>query len=332
MNQPLPGPESHGKPKELPLLEQVRAVIRFKHYSLRTEQSYLDWIKRFILFHGKRHPKNMGADEVRAFLTHLAVEGKVAASTQNQALSALVFLYGQVLQLELDSLQDVERARRPRKLPVVLTREEARALLDALTNPTHSLMGWLLYGSGLRLMECVRLRVKDIDFAYRQLTVRDGKGQKDRVTLLPERLHVPLRLHLAKVRALHEEDLVQGYGSVYLPFALERKYPQAPRAWEWQYVFPAAKLSVDPRSGAKRRHHAEEKSLQNAVKAAVHAAGVTKPASCHSLRHSFATHLLEGGYDIRTIQELLGHKDVETTMIYTHVLNRPGLAVKSPAD
>ena len=325
------GPPS-GKPKAAPLLEQVRAVLRFKHYSIRTEQTYLDWIKRFILFHSKRHPKNMGANEVRAFLTHLAVEGKVAASTQNQALSALVFLYGQVLQLELDSLQDVERARRPRKLPVVLTRQEARALLDALTNPTHSLMGWLLYGSGLRLMECVRLRVKDIDFAYRQLTVRDGKGQKDRITLLPERLHVPLRLHLAKVRALHEQDLAEGGGSVYLPFALERKYPQAPRAWEWQYVFPATKLSVDPRSGAKRRHHAEEKSLQNAVKAAVRTGGVTKPASCHSLRHSFATHLLEGGYDIRTIQELLGHKDVETTMIYTHVLNRPGLAVKSPAD
>ena len=332
MNQPLPGPAPGGKPKEPPLLEQVRAAIRFKHYSLRTEQSYLDWIKRFILFHGKRHPKTLGAAEVRAFLTHLAVEGKVAASTQNQAQSALLFLYRQVLRLDLPFLNDVERAKRPRKLPVVLTRPEAKALLDALVNPTFSLMGWLLYGSGLRLMECVRLRVKDVDFAYRQLTVRDGKGQKDRVTLLPERVHASLRLHLAKVRALHEEDLAQGGGSVYLPSALERKYPHAPREWGWQYVFPAAKLSVDPRSGAKRRHHAEEKSLQNAVKSAVRAAGITKPASCHSLRHSFATHLLEGGYDLRTIQELLGHKDVETTMIYTHVLNRPGLAVKSPAD
>ncbi len=332
MNQRLPGPESHGKPKEPPLLEQVRAVIRFKHYSLRTEQSYLDWIKRFILFHGKQHPRTLGAPEVRAFLTHLAVEGKVAASTQNQAQSALLFLYRQVLRLDLPFLHDVERAKRPRKLPVVLTRQEATALLDALTNPTFSLMGWLLYGSGLRLMECVRLRVKDVDFAYRQLTVRDGKGQKDRVTLLPERVHASLRLHLAKVKALHDEDLAQGGGSVYLPFALERKYPHAPRAWEWQYVFPAAKLSVDPRSGATRRHHAEEKSLQNAVKNAVRAAGITKPASCHSLRHSFATHLLESGYDIRTIQELLGHKDVETTMIYTHVLNRPGLSVRSPAD
>ena len=332
MNPSLPAGSPAGKPKAAPLLERMRAIIRFKHYSIRTEQSYLDWAKRFILFHGKRHPKDMGAEEVRAFLTHLAVEGKVAASTQNQALSALLFLYSRVLHLELPYLQDVERARRPKKLPVVLTREEARGLLDALPNPTHVLMGWLLYGSGLRLMECVRLRVKDVDFGYRQLTVRDGKGQKDRVTLLPERVQEPLRLHLAKVKALHEEDLSYGHGSVYLPFALERKYPNAPRAWEWQYVFPAAKLSVDPRSGVKRRHHAEEKSLQNAVKAAVQAAGITKPASCHSLRHSFATHLLEGGYDIRTIQELLGHKDVETTMIYTHVLNRPGLSVKSPAD
>ena len=332
MDAPLPEPKAAGKPKEASLLEQVRAVIRFKHYSIRTEQTYLDWIKRFILFHGKRHPRDMGADEVRTYLTYLAVEGNVAASTQNQALSALLFLYGQVLHLDLPFLQDVERARRPKKLPVVLTREEAANLLNALANPTHQLMGWLLYGSGLRLMECVRLRVKDVDFAYRQLTVRDGKGMKDRVTLLPDRVREPLRLHLAKVKALHEEDLAQGGGGVYLPFALERKYPQAPRAWEWQYAFPAAKPSVDPRSGAKRRHHAEEKGLQNAVKAAVRAAGISKPASCHSLRHSFATHLLEGGYDIRTIQELLGHKDVETTMIYTHVLNKPGLSVKSPAD
>ena len=237
-----------------------------------------------------------------------------------------------MLHLDLPYLQDVERARRPRKLPVVLTREEARTLLDALVHPTFSLMGWLLYGAGLRLMECLRLRVKDIDFAYRQLVVRDGKGQKDRVTLLPDRLHAPLRLHLAKVKALHEEDLARGYGSVFLPFALERKYPNAPREWHWQYVFPAARISVDPRSGIERRHHAQEKGLQNAIKEAVRAAGITKPASCHSLRHSFATHLLEGGYDIRTIQELLGHKDVETTMIYTHVLNRPGSSVKSPAD
>ena len=332
MSPSLPGDAPGDKPKESPLLDQVRAVLRFKHYSLRTEQTYVDWIKRFIRFHGKRHPKHLGPTEVRAFLTYLAMEGQVAASTQNQALSALVFLYSHVLQRELPYLQDVERARRPRKLPVVLTREEARTLLAALVHPTFSLMGWLLYGAGLRLMECLRLRVKDVDFAYRQLVVRDGKGQKDRVTLLPDRLHAPLRLHLAKVKALHEEDLARGYGSVFLPFALERKYPNAPREWHWQYVFPAARISVDPRSGIERRHHAQEKGLQNAIKEAVRKAGITKPASCHSLRHSFATHLLEGGYDIRTIQELLGHKDVETTMIYTHVLNRPGSSVKSPAD
>ena len=332
MNSHLPDGTAAGKPKAAPFLEQMRAVLRFKRYSIRTEQSYLDWVKRFIRFHGKRHPKEMGADEVRAFLTHLAVEGNVAASTQNQALNALLFLYSHVLQLDLPYLQDVERARRPKKLPVVLTRQEARSLLDAVVQPTYALMGWLLYGSGLRLMECVRLRVKDVDFAYRQLTVRDGKGMKDRVTLLPDRLHAPLRLHLAKVKALHEEDLSQGGGSVYLPFALERKYPHAPREWHWQYVFPAARLSVDPRSGIARRHHAQEKGLQNAIKQAVRSTGLAKPASCHSLRHSFATHLLESGYDIRTIQELLGHKDVETTMIYTHVLNRPGSNVKSPAD
>ena len=332
MDSLLPGSSPEGKPKAAPLLEQMRAVLRFKHYSIRTEQSYLDWVKRFILFHGKRHPKDMGPEEVRVFLTHLAVEGKVAASTQNQALNALLFLYQKVLNLELPYLNDVERPHRPRKLPVVLTRQEARTLLGAIAQPTYALMGWLLYGSGLRLMECVRLRVKDVDFSYRQLTVRDGKGMKDRVTLLPDRFHEPLRLHLAKVKALHDEDLAQGNGSVYLPFALERKYPHAPREWAWQYVFPAGKLSVDPRSAVKRRHHVGEKNLQDAVKAACRVSNLTKPASCHSLRHSFATHLLEDGYDIRTIQELLGHKDVETTMIYTHVLNRPGLAVKSPAD
>ena len=332
MDSVLSGSSSEGKPKAAPLLEQMRTVLRFRHYSIRTEQSYLDWVKRFIVFHGKRHPRDMGAEEARVFLTHLAVEGKVAASTQNQALHALLFLYQKVLQLEPPSLHDVERPHRPRKLPVVLTRQEARALLGAIVQPTYALMGGLLYGSGLRLMECVRLRVKDVDFSYRQLTVRDGKGMKDRATLLPDRSQEPLRLHLAKVKALHDEDLAQGNGSVYLPFALERKYPHASQEWGWQYVFPAGKLSVDPRSGARRRHHVGEKNLQDAVKAACRAANLTKPASCHSLRHSFATHLLEDGYDIRTIQELLGHKDVETTMIYTHVLNRPGLAVKSPAD
>lgn len=248
-------------------------------------------------------------------------------------MSALLFLYGQVLQVALPYLADIERPRRPRKLPVVLSREEARALLAHLEG-TYALMGALLYGSGLRLMECVRLRVKDVDFALNQLVVRDGKGQKDRVTLLPQTVQAPLRLHLARVKALHDEDLALGHGRVFLPFALARKYPQAATAWAWQYVFPAAKRSVDPRSPTKeeRRHHANEKALQNAVKAAVRSAGLTKPASPHSLRHSFATHLLEGGTDIRTVQELLGHKDVATTTLYTHVMNRPGLGVKSPVD
>ncbi len=329
----LPAPSPAGKPQASPLLEQVRGLIRFKRYSLRTEATYLDWIKRFILFHGKRHPRDMGGSEITAFLTHLAVEGQVAASTQNQALSALLFLYGQVLQVGLPYLDEIERPRRPRKLPVVLSREEAKALLAGLRG-TYALMGQLLYGSGLRLMECMRLRVKDVDFALNQIIVRDGKGQKDRLTLLPQTVQTPLRLHLAKVKALHEEDLAQGHGRVYLPFALQRKYPGAATAWAWQYVFPAAKPSMDPRypDRRQRRHHANEKALQNAVKAAVRTAGLTKPASPHSLRHSFATHLLEGGYDIRTVQELLGHKDVATTMLYTHVMNRPGLGVKSPVD
>ena len=331
MDAPLPEQKPAGKPKKPRSWSRVRAVIRFKHYSIRTEQTYLDWIKRFILFHGKRHPRDMGADEVRTYLTYLAVEGNVAASTQNQALSALLFLYGQVLHLDLPFLQDVERARRPKKLPVVLTREEAANLLNALANPTHQLMGWLLYGSGLRLMECVRLRVKDVDFAYRQLTVRDGKGQKDRVTLLPDRVREPLRLHLAKVKALHEEDLAQGGGGVYLPFALERKYRQAPRAWEWQYAFqppnPPSIRAREPNAVTMPRR----KGSRTPSRQPSRAAGISKPASCHSLRHSFATHLLEGGYDIRTIQELLGHKDVETTMIYTHVLNKPGLERQEPS-
>jgi integron integrase len=315
-----------------PLLEQVREVIRFKHYSIRTEQAYLDWIRRFILFHRKRHPKEMGAPEVGAFLTHLAAEGNVAASTQNQAQSALLFLYGQVFQTNLPYLDEVERATKPKKLPVVLTKTEAKALIEHLPGGTYRLMGELLYGAGLRLMECVRLRVKDVDFGYNQIIVRDGKGAKDRVTMLPEKLKEPLQRHLARVKLLHEEDLAEGFGSVYLPFALQRKYPNAARDWGWQYVFPSSRRSIDPRSGEERRHHVVEKALQNAVKEAVRAAKIHKPASCHSLRHSFATHLLENGYDIRTVQELLGHKDVATTMIYTHVLNRPGLAVKSPVD
>lgn len=324
----IAGTLTTGKPK---LLDEVRAVLRFKHYSLRTEQSYVDWIKRFIRFHGKRHPREMGEREITAFLTHLAVERQVAASTQNQAFSALLFLYQQVLKVEIGFLSAVERARRPAKLPVVLTAQEARAVLGQLEG-TYGLMANLLYGSGLRLMECVRMRVKDLDFGYQQIVVRDGKGGKDRVTMLPRGLREALERHLARVRLLHAEDLAGGFGAVFLPFALERKYPGASREWVWQYVFPSMKRSSDPRTGEVRRHHVAEKCLQNAVKQAVQGAGVRKPASCHTFRHSFATHLLEAGYDIRTVQELLGHKDVSTTMIYTHVLNTPGVSVRSPLD
>ncbi len=316
------------KPK---LLDQVRDALRFKHYSLRTEEAYVRWIKEYIFFHQKRHPAEMGKPEVSQFLSHLAVNRNVTASTQNQALSALLFLYLEVLQQPLDWIDDLERAKKPSRLPVVLTREEVRAVLAHLEG-SKWLMASLLYGSGLRLMECLRLRVKDIDFAYSQIIVRDGKGQKDRVTVLPASLKEPLQRHLAKVKALHEQDLKEGFGQVYLPFALERKYPNANREWGWQYVFPAAKRSVDPRSGIVRRHHVAETVLQKAVKAAIRAAGITKPGSCHTFRHSFATHLPEAGYDISTVQELLGHKDVSTTMIYTHVMNKGAQGVRSPVD
>lgn len=313
------------------LLDRVRWHLRVKHYSIRTEQAYVDWIRRFILFHGKRHPDKMGEPEIAAFLSHLAIEGQVAASTQNQALSALLFLYQQVLDRKLDFIAGVERVRRPPKLPVVFTPAEARSVLARLKGD-YRLMAHLLYGSGLRLLECLRLRVKDIDFGYRQITVREGKGMRERVTILPERLCRPLQAHLARVKELHQQDLARGSGAVYLPSALPRKYPNAARQWTWQYVFPAEKISVDPRSGEKRRHHVAERNLQNAVKDAIRASGMAKAASCHTFRHSFATHLLENGYDIRTVQELLGHKDVVTTMIYTHVCNRPGLTVRSPVD
>jgi len=316
------------KPK---LLDQVRWRLRVKHYSIRTEESYVDWIRRFIVFHRKRHPDQMGEEEIADFLSHLASERHVSASTQNQAFSALLFLYQQVLERKLEFIAGVERVTRPARMPVVLTKEEVRAVLKQMSGELR-LMAELLYGSGLRLMECVRLRVKDVDFGYGQIMVRDGKGLKDRVTVLPGTLLEPLRVHLEQVRLLHQQDLARGGGEVYLPFALSRKYPNAKRAWSWQYVFPAAKLSVDPRSHEVRRHHVQEKNLQNAVKMAVRQAGITKAASCHTLRHSFATHLLENGSDIRTVQELLGHKDVSTTMIYTHVLNQPGLNVRSPLD
>lgn len=328
MEEMLPVNIAETKPK---LFEAVREVIRFKHYSIRTEQSYLDWIRRFIFFHGKRHPKEMGKEQVRAFLTHLAVEGKVAASTQNQALSAILFLYREVLRQELGWVDGVERSKVPVRVPVVLTRDEAHAVLRRMAG-VHRLMALLLYGSGLRLMECVRLRVKDVDFGYHQIIVRDGKGFKDRVTMLPERVAGSLRQHLVEVKRLHDEDLRKGFGAVHLPMALARKYPSAAKSWAWQYVFPSGHRSEDPRTGEERRHHLDESVLQRAVKRAIREAGVAKAASCHTFRHSFATHLLETGYDIRTVQELLGHKDVSTTMIYTHVLNKPGLGVRSPVD
>jgi integron integrase len=313
------------------LLDRVRWHLRVKHYSIRTEQAYVDWIRRYILFHRKRHPKEMGEKEITEFLSYLAVEKSVAASTQNQAFSALLFLYQRVLERKLDFIENVQRVTRPAKLPVVFTPGEARAVIAHLRGD-YRLMAELLYGAGLRLMECVRLRVKDIDFGYGHITVRDGKGLRDRVTVLPERLRHPLQVHLARVHEIHRRDLMSGGGRVCLPFSLERKYQNANRSWAWQYVFPAAKLSVDPRTSELRRHHVSENNLQKAVKIAIQRAGICKAGSCHTFRHSFATHLLENGQDIRTVQELLGHKDVSTTMIYTHVLNRPGLAVRSPLD
>jgi integron integrase len=313
------------------LLDRVRNLIRIKHYSIRTEQAYLFWIKQFILFHNKRHPSDMAEPEITTFLSHLAVNKQVSASTQTQALSAILFLYRDVLNHPLERLDHIHRAKKSEKLPVVFTRDEAQAVLAQLDGSLW-LMASLLYGSGLRLMECLRLRVKDLDFHYDQITVRDGKGGKDRVSVLPFSIKPPLQRHLIRVKALHARDLKEGFGQVYLPNALARKYQQADREWCWQYVFPSAKRSVDPRTGVVRRHHVNEQSLQRAIGAAVRKAGVAKPASCHTFRHSFATHLLEDGYDIRTVQELLGHKDVRTTMIYTHVLNRGGRAVKSPID
>jgi integron integrase len=313
------------------LLDRVRWHLRVKHYSVRTEQAYVDWIRRFILFHHKRHPDEMGKAEITEFLTHLAVEKHVSASTQNQAFAALLFLYQQVLERKLDFIDNVQRVTRPAKLPVVFTPAESRAVLDEL-HGQYRLMAELLYGAGLRLLECLRLRVKDIDFGYGQITVRDGKGLRDRVTILPETLRRSLQLHLEQVKQIHLRDVAAGRGRVYLPFALERKFPGAGRSWTWQYVFPASKVSTDPRSGERRRHHVPEKNLQNAVKNAIRRAGIHKAASCHTFRHSFATHLLENAYDIRTVQELLGHKDVSTTMLYTHVLNRPGLSIRSPLD
>ncbi len=315
------------------LLEQVRGKIRLKHYSIRTEQAYVDWIKRYILHFYKVHPKDLGAAEVEQFLTHLAVVGKVAASTQNQAKSALLFLYKEVLQLELPWLDKVQQAKTPKRLPVVLSQVEVQKILANLDG-THHLIVSLLYGTGMRILEALRLRVKDIDFNRKEILIRDGKGFKDRVTMLPMSLIKPLQAHLARVEALHKKDLADGFGSVYLPNALAKKHPYAARDWAWQYVFPSGKLSVDPRveNGETRRHHVQDQAIQRAVRQAVVDAKLTKQATPHTFRHSFATHLLEGGYDIRTVQELLGHSDVATTMIYTHVLNKGGRGVASPLD
>lgn len=313
------------------LFEVVRDTIRLKHYSLKTEKSYINWIKRYIGFHNMRHPREMGSAEIEAFLTHLAVTEKVAASTQNQAFSALLFLYRHVLKLELDLPIDALRAKPSRYLPTVLTPDEAIAIIQQLSG-VYQLVVQLLYGSGLRQAECLQLRVKDLDFAQRQIVVRDTKGRESRVTILPDRLINRLRDHLQSVKWLHQQDLQKGYGSVYLPFALERKYPSADRAWIWQYVFPADRISRDPRRNIVRRHHLHESGLHRALKYATQRANIEKRVSCHTFRHSFATHLLQNGYDIRTVQELLGHKDVKTTMIYTHVLNRGGRAVRSPLD
>ena len=323
--------ENTPSPQPPKLLDLVRDRIRVKHYSIRTETQYVQWVRRFILFHGKRHPRDMGAPEVEAFLTHLAVEGHVAAATQNQALSALLFLYKEVLGVDLPWLNDVTRAKRPQRMPVVLTRDEVHAVLDRMAG-VYGLMARLLYGTGMRLMECVRLRVKDVDFGRGEILIRDGKGAKDRVTMLPQSLVGPLQSHLQQRRTLFDDDRQAGKASVYMPDALARKYPNSPTEWGWQYVFPSGSYSVDPRSGAERRHHLDEKLLQRAMKKAVQASGLAKPATPHTLRHSFATHLLEAGYDIRTVQELLGHKDVATTMIYTHVLNKGGRGVTSPLD
>lgn len=319
------------QPSKPRLLDMVRERCRVKHYSIRTEKRYIDWIRRFILFHDKRHPSEMGAVEIETFLTHLAVQGNVAASTQNQALAALLFLYRDVLAIELPWLDGVTRAKKPARLPVVLTESEVRALLSRLDG-VHHLIASLLYGSGLRLMEAMRLRVKDVDFERLEITVREGKGGKDRRTMLPRSLVGPLQTQVERVRFFHEQDLKNGVSPVYLPYALERKYPNAGRELGWQYLFPAAEPATDPRSGITRRHHLGEQAFQRAIKTAVRQANIVKPATSHSLRHSFATHLLESGYDIRTVQELLGHSDVKTTQIYTHVLNRGGRGVLSPLD
>lgn len=316
------------KPK---LLDRVRQAIRTRHYSNKTEKAYVHWIKRYIFFHDKRHPLEMAEPEIAQFLSNLATEGRVSASTQNQAFNAILFLYNEVLSKKIGLIDGVVRAKRPQRLPVVLTKDEVKRVLDRMSGAPH-LMGLLLYGAGLRLMECCRLRIKDIDFSRNEVVVRSGKGNKDRYTMLPSAVRDSLMQHLRAVKSQHDEDLKNGLGRVSLPNALDRKYPNAGKEWGWQWVFPATSHYADTATGEKRRHHLHESVLQRAFKEARLKAGVFKPAGCHSLRHSFATHLLENGYDIRTVQELLGHHDVTTTMVYTHVLNRGGKGVRSPAD
>jgi len=316
---------------KLRFLDQCREVLRFKQMALRTEEAYVDWIRRFIVWSGKRHPKDMGAAEVKAFLTHLAVERNVAAATQNQALNALAFLYREVIGGEREWVDGFEPARRGERLPEVLSRAEVQQVLSHLSG-TQAIIGQLLYGTGMRMMECLRLRVKAADFARGQIMVRAGKGEKDRVTMLPEALREPLKSHLERVRDLHGKDLAAGVAEVWLPKALEVKFPRAPREWMWQWVFPSTELSRDPRSGKRRRHHVSDAGVQRAIKRAAAVAGIQRRITPHVLRHSFATHLLENGYDIRTVQELLGHADVSTTQIYTHVMVKPGLGVRSPLD
>ncbi len=316
---------------EKKILESVRESIRLKHYSIRTEEAYVNWIKRYILFHNKTHPAELSEIHIREFLSHLAIKQKVSASTQNQAFNAIIYLYKNVLKIELDDIGVIERAKRNRKIPVVFSPAEAKSVLNNM-NGVNKLMASLLYGTGMRLMECVRLRIKDIDFSNNRIIVRDGKGSKDRVTILPEKLIDILKVQIKRVKLLHQQDLLDGFGSVYLPDALSRKYPSAERSIGWQYLFPSSKLSKDPRSNKIQRHHVHESVLQKSVKNAIKKVKFQQPASCHTFRHSFATHLLENGYDIRTVQELLGHANVKTTMIYTHVLNKGGLAVKSPLD
>lgn len=313
------------------LLDQVRHAVRLRHYSYSTEKSYVDWVRRFVLANDKCHPRDLGAPEVEAFLTDLAVRGNVSASTQNQALSAILFLYRHVLEMKLEWMDNVVRAKRERKIPVVFTQKEARTVIAHLQG-RHWLMASLMYGAGLRVMECLRLRVKDLDSNYRQITVHDGKGKKDRRTLLPNCVNERLQEQLICVKSVYQRDIDGKCCGVSLPHALSRKYPNAAREWGWQYIFPASRRSASPYTGEIERHHADQKAIQRAVKGAIRLAGIKKHASCHTFRHSFATHLLESGYDIRTVQELLGHSNVKTTMIYTHVLNRGGRAVQSPMD